>query len=304
MYAAENQVVPWTPKTEAVPGTTVCVTTAGYSYSDWLGPVYPPGTSPTNFLALFARRFSAVELNFSYYRMPTAAAMAALCEKTPEDFGFVVKANARLTHQRERPLAWDEFASGLGPLRSRGRLAGVLFQFPYSFAYTPENRHYLADLLDAASAPDLRLLVEFRNNRWQLSRVADGLAERHAVPVQVDLPPLPGLPAPQATTPGDVGYLRLHGRNTTKWWSGTNVTRYDYRYSDSELVGIAERVDRLASTTKLVFVVFNNHFAGQAADNAGTLIESLIRDGYSPAGPGLLTRPSVSGPTDPRPTDS
>ena len=78
----------------------IIVGTSGYSYDDWVGPVYPPGTDRRDFLTLYAERFSFTELNFSYYRLPTAGSLAQIAAKVPDAFQFVVKAYRSITHDR------------------------------------------------------------------------------------------------------------------------------------------------------------------------------------------------------------
>ncbi|MFW5688222.1 MAG: DUF72 domain-containing protein [Spirochaetota bacterium] len=249
----------------------VFVGTSGYSYDDWVGPVYPKGTRRSDFLDHYARRFSFTELNFTYYRQPTRSGLAAIRRKVPEGFLFTVKAHQSLTH--DRSPGWERQAehfldalSALSDHGAGGALAGVLLQFPYSFHYTTENRRYLASLTHALRP--VRLFVEFRTADWDQESVWREMERRELGLVVPDLPKLDGLPriAPRLTAPW--GYVRFHGRNRDTWWSGTNVTRYDYRYSAEELAEWTDPVRSLAAGGEAVLVAFNNHFAGQAVENA------------------------------------
>ena len=258
--------------------------TSGYSYDDWVGPVYPPGTRKSEFLEYYARRFRMTELNFTYYRLPDAAGLRAIATKTPSGFRFTVKAHQSLTHERgpewrraaERfaeavrtltsvPIRPDDPASA-GGQRHEDRLAGVLLQFPFRFHYEPENRHYLASLTDALKP--LRLFVEFRNHEWDQESVWREMERREVGLVVPDLPRLDGLPRPGARLTAPWGYVRFHGRNAREWWSGTNVTRYDYLYSADELREWVTPVHLMVREAEAVIVTFNNHFAGQAVENA------------------------------------
>ena len=256
----------------------ILVGTSGYSYDDWVGPVYPPGTDRREFLPLYAERFSFTELNFSYYRLPTARGLTQIASKVPADFRFVVKAYRSLTHDREPGWEHDaeRFGDALGGLGDQ--VSGVLLQFPYSFHYTPENRRHLASLSDALSSA--RLFVEFRNDEWDHEAVWTEMERRRLGLVIPDLPDLPRLP--HVAQPGanlrrtaDHAYVRFHGRNAGNWWNGTNVTRYDYNYSQAELEGWVEPVRSLAAKTEVVVVAFNNHFAGQAVANAEEFMRLL-----------------------------
>ena len=137
--------------------------TSGFSYDDWLGPVYPAGLPARDQLAFYAREFSTVELNVTYYRVPDARTVAGWARKTPDDFLFSVKAYQGLTHERTAP-DFAGFVSALQPLVAAGKLGCVLAQFPYSFHPVPENRDYLRRLRDGLGG--LPVVVEFRNAGW------------------------------------------------------------------------------------------------------------------------------------------
>lgn len=250
--------------------------TSGYSYKDWVGPVYPAGTKPADFLGEYTRKFSSVELNFSYYRMPDPEGLEKMAEKTPEGFLFSIKAHQSLTHRMETD--WEKTArsylEALSPLEERGKLGRVLIQFPYRFHYTRENRLYLAELLDILSpAP---LAVEFRNREWQRERVYRELRERDASFVVTDNPELKGLPKPDPVITGETGYFRFHGRNKENWWRGNSVSRYDYLYSPEELEPWVNVIIERAMQTAFLLVYFNNHHKGQAVINGLQLREACL----------------------------
>lgn len=239
--------------------------TSGYSYDDWVGPVYPPGTERRDFLQFYAQRFRFTELNFPYYRMPRPGQLASMRDNVPSSFEFVVKATSEITHKRSSAWRADaaELCDRAGELGDA--FAGLLLQFPFSFHYTSENRRHLANAADALPRP---LFVEFRNAEWDRESVYREMERRSLALVLTDMPRLPGLPQSVPRLTADVGYLRLHGRNRDQWWDGTAVTRYDYLYDESELHGWAESVRQLSATADTIYVAFNNHFAGQAVTNA------------------------------------
>ena len=151
------------------------VGTSGYSFADWVGPFYPPGTRGGDMFAFYVQHFSAVELNFTYYRLPTAKTLGAIAARSPDGFRFWVKANQQTTHKADRSVA-GQFLAALEPMRQAGKLAGVLMQFPQSFHRTVESRKYLdAALGDFAAAP---LAVEFRHRSWEQAATFDGLRAR------------------------------------------------------------------------------------------------------------------------------
>jgi uncharacterized protein YecE (DUF72 family) len=250
---------------------TILIGTSGYSYTEWVGPVYPAGTKPGDYLGLYAGMFGTVELNFSYYRMPTASGLQAMHAKAPS-LAFSVKANETLTHIVD-PVAWKEqarqFRTALEPLLGDGVLEAVLLQFPYSFHYEPDRRRYLDSLVRYLS--DVPLAVEFRNAQWYNNRTLDALRKLQVAFVSLDLPDAPGNPPVMDVSTAPLSYIRLHGRNRETWWGSDAAARYDYRYGTAELDAIAGRVRALATGTGTVLVFFNNHRRGQAVENARQL---------------------------------
>jgi uncharacterized protein YecE (DUF72 family) len=246
----------------------VLVGTSGYSYVDWVGPVYPEGTPKQDFLPLYSREFPIVELNFSYYQQPNPRTLQRMVSVTPDGFLFALKAHRSMTH--EIGESWDKdiaaFRAGLSPLLDAGRLAAVLLQFPYSFAYTPESRGRLAALCDKLEG--IPLAVEFRKSDWMKEQVFEGLRERGISLVSVDEPDLPRLLPPIVETTGPFGYVRFHGRNKAAWWTGDNASRYDYLYSPGELTGWIERIRAILARVPVLLLFFNNHWRGNAAKNA------------------------------------
>jgi uncharacterized protein YecE (DUF72 family) len=240
------------------------VATSGYSFPDWVGPFYPEGTSRERMFEYYTHHFAAVELNFTYYRMPSASTIDSLTRKSPEGFTFWVKANQQTTHEQNRGVA-GEFLDSLTPMSEAGKLGGILLQFPQSFHRTRESRQYLSAVLEDLAGPPLA--VEFRHQSWQDPAVAAGLKERGVTLVIPDVPAVPGLyrSAPQLTT--RTGYVRLHSRNAAGWFAGM-AERYDYDYSAVELTELARDWETLEENLDRLNVFFNNCHRGQAAQNA------------------------------------
>lgn len=281
--------------------------TSGYSYDDWVGPFYEPGTAKRDFLSVYSRNFSFTELNFSYYKMPTASTLASIGDRVPEGFRFSVKAHGSLTHERDRSALASNaqaFTAGVEPLRRAGKLSAVLAQFPYSFHYTVENRHYLDQLIKAMGA--LPLVVEFRNDEWHIPQVQEGLERRGVSLVIPDLPPLERLPrhdpgSEHLPVPGPIAYVRFHGRNSKAWWTGDNVSRYDYNYTEAELRPWASAVETLLQRADLVIIAFNNHANAQALFNAKLFLSLLQErpDAETDGGNGAATDPGTGPDADP-----
>ncbi len=249
------------------------VGTSGYSFADWVGEFYPPGTRSREMFDIYVRHFNAVELNFSFYRMPSARMLASLVGRSPDGFEFWVKANRRTTHEHDRSAA-DEFAENLAPLLEAGKLAGVLLQFPQSFHRTVANRRYLAAALEDFSS--LPLAVEFRHESWDRPETVEGLCAREVTLVIPDVPPIRGLYRPEPAATSKVAYFRLHSRNPDKWYAGA-AARYDYSYSEPEIRQMLQSWSAVAADADKVYTLFNNCHRGQAAANAAAFKRILLQ---------------------------
>jgi uncharacterized protein YecE (DUF72 family) len=258
------------------------VGTSGYDYPEWKGVFYPNDLPRAQYLAHYASIFDTLELNFSYYRMPSAEQLGSLMRRSGPSCLFSIKAHESLTHSVD-PARWRdalaEFRSALAPLSRAERLGAVLFQFPHSFHYEPDRRRYLDALLKEAS--ELPLVVEFRNHDWYNNRVFDAFRERRVAMASVDLPNLRGLPPVIDLVTSALAYVRFHGRNEATWWGSDAASRYDYLYDERELDAWVERMKGMAGKVSRILAYFNNHFRGQAVRNAQSFIGLLERAGLA-----------------------
>jgi uncharacterized protein YecE (DUF72 family) len=256
---------------------TVFVGTAGFSYKDWAGSFYPPGTPAREMLETYSRSFPVVEINSTYYAIPEPARIDSMARRTPVDFQFTVKANREMTHAvPEAGAPFGEFKRAIRPLLDHGKLGCVLAQFPWGFKNTGENRAYLEVL--AAGLEGVDTVVEFRNSQWERDETFALLSELGLGYCSVDEPGLSGLITGRAEVTSDVGYVRFHGRNAANWWDSGRESweRYDYLYSESELAEWLPRVDGMEQKADRVYVIFNNHYKGQAPTNA-RMFEEMLR---------------------------
>ena len=247
------------------------VGTSGYSFKDWKGAFYPADIKDGKMLDFYVQHFPTVEINSTYYRIPHPAVMANIVKKAPRGFDFMVKVPQTFTHRRvdlDKDVA--AYREALKPFEDSGKLAGVLAQFPYSFKFSPDSLDFVS-ICRGAVAP-VPLYVEFRHDSWVTRVMYDRLRAEGIGYVSVDEPSLPGLLKPDCFATGDVGYVRLHGRNAAQWWQG-GALRYDYSYSQEELAEWKARIDKLAAKVSRVYVFFNNCHMGQAADNARRFVE-------------------------------
>lgn len=246
------------------------VGTSGYSFRDWLGTVYPKGMKVGDFLPYYAKLFDCVEINSTYYRVPSPFTFVNMLDKVPSDFTFVVKVPKEMTHEREKLTSVaSPFIDGITPLVEAGQLGGLLAQFPYSFKATSEAIDHLVRLADVFAGRKIPLNVEFRHESWYNRDIYSNLKELGLGFVNVDLPPLPGLPRPSDIVTSDVAYYRLHGRNAKMWWEHeTPGLRYDYMYSDDQLEEWVQRIEHTAPKAKVSYVFANNCHLGQSVANA------------------------------------
>ncbi len=240
--------------------------TSGFSFADWKGPFYPKSLPDTYLLPFYCNYFDTVELNSTYYRMPTLSFIDGLARKTPDGFMFIVKLHQSMTHGRDADASdYRKFAEALRPLEDSGRLGGVLAQFPWSFRYNRTALSYVMSL--GENLRSQKLFVEFRHKDWLRKDVLSAMQDASVGYVTVDEPNLSGLVPPVEHVTSDAAYTRLHGRNARTWWGGGSE-RYHYNYSAEELQEWVRKVRRMARKAAAVYVFFNNCHAGHAARNA------------------------------------
>ncbi len=241
--------------------------TSGFSYSDWLGHFYPGGLPSAQMLTFYSRHFDALELNVSYYTIPAQESFSAMSARVPGDFRFVVKVHQSVTHQRRLPAeSMRHLRVNCRPLAAEGKLAGFLAQFPFSFRNDYNNRRYLSALKEMCA--DIPLFIEFRHVSWAHPAVASYLKEAGLGYVNVDEPALTGLMPPQSLVTNGTGYIRFHGRNGQKWWTGEGAERYDYLYGGKELDAWLIRIKDILKKSDGAYIFFNNHPQGKAPVNA------------------------------------
>ena len=265
------------------PSCHLWVGTSGYSYAEWTDAgFYPPGIPPARMLPVYARSFSIVELNYTWYQMPKPEALERMASQAPPDFRFTAKLTRSLTHEVE-PAQWrgevSRYRDGISVLIQSGQLVAVLAQFPPNFDRVLKNRRFLAELLDELDG--IPLAVEFRHRSWANERVFAELEHRKITMVTVDTPSLPGLfPGLDVVTNPELFYIRFHGRNERGWRSGSMQKQFDYYYTDDQLFDLANGpVAKMARQAGCGVMFFNNHVRGQAADNARTFMAKLVECG-------------------------
>ena len=232
-------------------------------------------------LGFYARYFPLVEIDSSFYGIPTPARVSGWVERTPETFLFNIKAYRSLTgHEREggRPRAATpdeerEFAQALVPLRSSGKLGAIHYQFPPWVVSGPAGREAVLRARDRH--PDDALAIEFRHRSWfdgeRLAETEDLLRELDCTLVGVDAPQLGSGTAPPhlAVTSPRLVLVRFHGRNYETWYRRVATTgeRFDYLYPPAELAQWVPAIQAAAEHGIPVHVLMNNNRSNYAVVN-------------------------------------
>ena len=273
------------------------------------GRFYPPGTNSAEArLRFYASRFPLVEVDSSYYAMPSPATAQLWAERTPNDFTMNVKAFRIFTGHQTSPIVlhkdiraalppstqanlyykdmapelrdelWRRFTLALQPLRAAGKLGLVHFQFPPWLVCNAAGRAHVAHCVERMAGHTLS--VEFRHQSWFTQAQAEPTLaferELGAVHTVVDGPQgfTNSVPAIWAVTHPAFALLRLHGRNTGTWnMKGATAAsdRFNYDYPDEELGELAVPVRRLSHAALKTHVVFNNNMEDQGQRNAATM---------------------------------
>lgn len=150
--------------------------TSGFAYPSWKPDFYPEKLPQKGFLAHYASRLNAVEINYTFRRLPPVSTLENWVSATPGDFRFTIKAHQRITHiQRLKPSEFTHvFFRAIDPLRSCGRLGSVLFQLPPNLKYDVA----LLESFVATLPEDVRCAFEFRNTGWLVDEVYAALEKR------------------------------------------------------------------------------------------------------------------------------
>jgi uncharacterized protein YecE (DUF72 family) len=234
--------------------------TSGWHYPHWRGAFYPADLPAHDWLAFYAREFNAVEVNASFYRLPTLATVRAWCAAVPGHFRFALKASRYITHMKKLRAPHTSLRAFLAVAQALGNKCGsLLFQLPPHWRCNPER---LAAFLKALPK-NRECAFELRDPSWHNPEVYALLRRYNAAFCIYELA---GFESPQVIT-ADFAYIRLHG---------PAAYAYGGSYSDNALEVWAERI-RDWKKLRRVYAYFDNDEAGHAVRNAlalRTLLES------------------------------
>lgn len=224
---------------------------SGFYNNDWKGSLYPENAPSKDFLSLYTKVFNAVEINSTFYRIPTAKTLLKWYDETPDLFRFFIKIPKTITHQNRLSESKEEITTFCNHIQSslKDKLTGFLYQLPPSFKNTPENLDRVTNNLDH----HFLNIIEFRHESWWQKEIFDFLKNISVVFSGVSFPG--SLPEEIIINHPEVLYYRLHGKPVL----------YKSEYSSVFLDDIAEKIK---NTKQTAFIFFNNTWGISAIKNA------------------------------------
>ncbi len=235
--------------------------TSGWHYDHWRQRFYPQKLGKPAWLDFYARHFSTVELNNSFYRLPSEAAFANWRDASPASFSFAVKVSRFITHIKRLKGAGEAVETFMSRAKILGeKLGPLLYQLPPNMHRDDERLESFLSILPRG----LKHAVEFRHQSWLDERVFEILRKYRTGLCVFDMP---SLRCPLLAT-ADFAYIRFHGSEGL----------YYSCYSDEELADWAKRLADLAANLKAVYIYFNNDAEAFAIRNAITLRDYLQKE--------------------------
>lgn len=226
---------------------------SGFHYKHWKEIFYPEGLPQSKWFSFYSEHFDSLELNASFYRMPTPKALSNWYMISPQDFNFSVKAPRSITHYKKFNDVHDIITRFYDLIQAglQEKLAAVLFQLHPNFAYTEAH----LDAMLKSLSPDFNNVVEFRHPSWWNERVYQVFGDRNIVFSGISHPSLPQ----DVIHNSKALYYRFHGAEDL----------YRSEYTEAELLNFIHTVDENRVSDAYIF--FNNDIGGAAVRNAARL---------------------------------
>ncbi|MCD6231698.1 DUF72 domain-containing protein [Candidatus Aerophobetes bacterium] len=237
----------------------VIVGTSGWWYEHWRERFYPADLEKREWFSYYAKSFSTVEINSSFYRLPFENVVKGWAKKAPENFKFTLKMWRRVTHYKKLEDTKEDlkiFFTRIEPLK--GNLGAILYQLPPSLKI---NLHLLENFLKILP-PRFDQAIEFRHKSWLTKEVFSLLEKYNIAYCIISMPRFPEI----SEITSNISYIRFHGREAL----------YGSSYSEEELKSWAERIKSFSQKgVKRVYIYFNNDYNAYAVFNALKLKEIL-----------------------------
>lgn len=225
--------------------------TSGWSYKHWAGRFYPVGIPQARWLEHYCHHFATVEINNSFYRLPSEKTFRKWRDNVPEDFVFAVKSSRYITHIKKLKDPVESTKLFLTRAKFLGdKLGPILFQLPPQLKVRLDRLEQILQSLPK----DLRYCFEFRHTSWFCKEVYDLLRHHNSALCIANSPAFPMVIQRTA----DFSYFRFHG----------STILYGSRYSPEELKSWAKQIQRFLDEGADVYVYFDNDAEGYAIMNA------------------------------------
>lgn len=231
---------------------------SGFYYKEWKNIFYPAGLPAKDWFKYYCKHYNTIEINSTFYRIPSPASLERWYQDSPEDFLFSIKAPRTITHLKRFDVNRGEIdafyhliAEGL-----QQKLGNILFQMPPSFSYTPEGLLLICEQLDNR----FHNVVEFRHASWWQPEVFERFRQNNIIFCGQSYP---GNLPETAVVNGSLVYYRFHGKPVL----------YKSEYPEAAL---QELLNQLGPEAKKVFIYFNNTWGDAALKNSRQMQELVF----------------------------
>ena len=247
---------------------TILLGTCGWSYQEWVGAFYPNNRIAK--LPFYSRIFNSVEVDSSFYKIPSKSMIAGWIKATTPDFKFSLKIPKTITHDKhlraiERELF--EFIDLMEPVARAGKLGCIMAQLPPSFTFREKDS---LESFFGLLPEHIHFAVEFRHESWDREETW-ALLRKYNVANTITDSPIKFLSKPIVTAE-TYAFVRWHGHGKDIW--------YNYTYSEEELQPWIGKLKGIEEKVPVVYAYFNNHYRASAPINALQLLEmkGIIND--------------------------
>jgi len=241
---------------------------AGWLYEDWKGVFYPRGLNTEKYLPYYSKYFNIIEINATFYNLPTKETVTNWNKRVPLDFQFIVKIWQEITHKLNNPdvdYLLAQFFDSLEPLRDK--IYAFLFQFPPWMQYTPKHLDQINYLIKRSS-PEYNYLIELRHNSWFKEDILNQIADGKRIIIVTSF--LSGI-YPYYKKNQERYYIRLIGdRQLT-------VFNKVQRDNNNQLRDLLKRIENFKNNPNIyeIFIIVNNHYTGFAPETVNSLKKEL-----------------------------
>jgi uncharacterized protein YecE (DUF72 family) len=257
---------------------TLYIGTMGWTYRDWVGVFYPPGTDERDFLTHYSRVFNALEIDSTFYYVPRPEVVTAWYQKTPHDFVFTAKMPRMISHERGLVETDDILTPFLSSIALLGNKLGcLLLQLAPSFRCAPVSEERLNAFLNQLPTDDFRFAVEFRHPSWIKTSTLETLKSHRVAWTIQDHPSLMPI-IPELTA--DFTYIRWMGEHNDPRITSVRETLLD---RTQDIIRWAERLRQdILPGVNTLFGFFNNHYAGYSPASCNQVKRLLGQDTVVP----------------------